>query len=43
MSQPVLLAEADAIYMKKISVWGDVRILLATLTGSGQGDQVRHG
>lgn len=42
MSKPELLASADATYMKTVSLWGDIKILLLTATGSGLGDQIRE-
>lgn len=41
MSTPRKLAEADAAYMAGRSFWGDLRLILATATGSGRGDAVK--
>ncbi|WP_152044927.1 sugar transferase [Aureimonas psammosilenae] len=40
MSEPERLAEVDARYVETRSFFGDLAIILQTLTGSGQGDHV---
>lgn len=40
MSDPVRLAECDAEYVKDRSLGADLRLLLQTVTGAGQGDRV---
>lgn len=42
MSDPARLTAVDREYVQNRSFLGDVRILLATLTGKGQGDRVRQ-
>ncbi|MEF2072228.1 sugar transferase [Consotaella aegiceratis] len=41
MSDPVRLAAIDAEYVRTRSFIGDLRLLLATVAGRGQGDRVR--
>jgi lipopolysaccharide/colanic/teichoic acid biosynthesis glycosyltransferase len=41
MSNPVRLAQQDAIYLRTQSLIGDVKLLLRTLVGGGSGDKVR--
>ncbi|WP_061934376.1 sugar transferase [Aureimonas sp. AU22] len=40
MSQPERLAEADALYLAKRNIFGDVLLILQTVTGRGRGDRV---
>ncbi|NGO52218.1 sugar transferase [Allomesorhizobium camelthorni] len=41
MSEPEKLAVLDAVYLRDMSLAADIRLILATALGSGQGDQVR--
>ncbi len=41
MSDPVRLAQQDAIYLSTQSLIGDIRLLFRTLIGGGSGDKVR--
>lgn len=41
MSDPEKLAEADAAYLRNKSLWIDLRLIVATALGAGQGDRVR--
>lgn len=41
MSNPVRLAESDATYIGKISLLGDLKIIIQTATGFGRGDAVK--
>lgn len=41
MSNPVRLAQQDAIYLNTQSLIGDIKLLLRTLVGGGSGDKVR--
>ena len=41
MSDPEKLAALDAIYLRDTSLAADIRLILATALGSGQGDRVR--
>lgn len=41
MSTPLLLAEADGRYVKNHNFFGDIRIILSTVTGGGSGDAVK--
>ena len=41
MSDPVLLAGIDAEYLRRHSFLGDLRLILRTVTGGGQGDRVK--
>lgn len=43
MSDPARLAAIDREYVENSSFVGDMRILLATVRGSGRGDRVRSG
>jgi len=40
MSDPVRLAELDATYLDRMSLLTDLRLIIATLLGSGRGDAV---
>lgn len=40
MSDPERLAALDAEYLKTMSFGGDLKLILATVTGAGQGDRV---
>ncbi|RFC66500.1 sugar transferase [Fulvimarina endophytica] len=40
MSEPVRLAEIDGAYAREHSFFEDLRLILATVTGSGRGDRV---
>ena len=40
MSSPLELAASDATYLSKMSLVEDLRLVLATLSGSGRGDRV---
>lgn len=42
MSTPVELAEADALYVRRMNLWDDVRYLVRTALGSGSGDAVKR-
>lgn len=42
MSRPEELARADRAYIETKSFWGDIGLIVATLTGAGAGDAVRH-
>jgi lipopolysaccharide/colanic/teichoic acid biosynthesis glycosyltransferase len=42
MSTPELLAEADADYLRRWSLMRDLRLLVATAKGGGQGDAARR-
>lgn len=41
MSDPVRLAELDAQYIPQQSLWTDLKLILATVSGAGRGDRVR--
>lgn len=41
MSDPERLAALDAAYLRDMSLSADIRLILATVIGSGQGDRVR--
>lgn len=41
MSDPARLAAVDQLYGNKMSFLEDLRIMLATVLGSGSGDRVR--
>lgn len=41
MSEPVRLADIDASYIKTQSLLGDLRLMILTIVGSGDGDAVR--
>jgi O-antigen biosynthesis protein WbqP len=41
MSDPERLAALDAAYLRDISLAADIRLIVATALGSGQGDRVR--
>ena len=41
MSNPAKLAQIDGEYVRSMSFMGDLRIILATVSGSGQGDRIR--
>ncbi len=41
MSDPERLAALDAAYLRDMSLAADIRLILATALGSGQGDRVR--
>jgi O-antigen biosynthesis protein WbqP len=41
MSDPEKLAALDAAYLRDMSLAADIRLILATALGSGQGDRVR--
>lgn len=41
MSEPERLAALDAAYLRDMSLVTDIRLILATALGSGQGDRVR--
>jgi O-antigen biosynthesis protein WbqP len=41
MSDPERLAALDAEYLRTRSFMGDLKLILATVTGAGQGDRVR--
>jgi len=41
MSNPEKLAKLDATYLTDMTVKQDIKIILATAFGSGQGDQIR--
>lgn len=41
MSDPVRLAEKDAVYVRDHSFWLDMKILFRTVLGKGSGDRVR--
>jgi lipopolysaccharide/colanic/teichoic acid biosynthesis glycosyltransferase len=41
MSDPERLAALDAAYLRDISLTADIRLIVATALGSGQGDRVR--
>jgi O-antigen biosynthesis protein WbqP len=43
MSDPQLLAEADAGYLAKSGIAEDIRLMLVTLSGAGRGDRTRNG
>lgn len=43
MSEPERLARVDALYVAQQSLPLDLKIILATFTGSGQGDKVKSG
>lgn len=42
MSTPVLLAETDATYLTTQNFAGDLKLMLQTVTGSGQGDAAKR-
>lgn len=42
MSTPVALAEADAAYLGRVDLAGDLKILLLTAAGRGSGDAVKR-
>lgn len=42
MSDPERLAALDAAYLRDMSLVADIRLILATLLGSGQGDRVKQ-
>jgi O-antigen biosynthesis protein WbqP len=41
MSDPERLAALDALYLRDMSLAADIKLILATALGSGQGDRVR--
>lgn len=43
MSDPERLAALDAAYLDRMSLAADIKLLAATLLGSGRGDRVRSG
>ena len=40
MSDPTRLAEIDALYLHTQSIFGDIKLLWRTVTGSGSGDKI---
>jgi len=40
MSTPQILARADAAYLAERTFWGDLRLIMQTAKGGGQGDAV---
>jgi len=42
MSDPIALAETDAIYLTKQSLWFDIIVILKTATGAGSGDRIKQ-